>query len=348
MERALAEGASWPGAVAVSGGADSLSLLFLLADWASATGKAPPVALTVDHGLQRRSKEVAEDVAARAGRHGLTAHILRWTGRKPAAGVEAAARDARYRLMGDWCRENGIRCLFVAHSMEDQAETFLLRLMRGSGADGLAAMAPVGPFPARNCESLRLVRPLLGIRRAKLRGFLSRRGETWFEDEMNADRRFARVRLREDWPALQTMGFTIERIAAAARHLARARVALDRGADEVFARATHSDGRAVLVDANAIAAAPEEIGLRVLARVLMQVSGRVYRPRFERLERLAGAIRSNRLKGGCSLHGCCIKPAPRRMACFGPRTLRIVAEAGQRRRGRDRTEFSDVKLSNNP
>lgn len=348
MEPVLAEGAGWPGAVAVSGGADSLALLFLLADWASATGKPRPVALTVDHGLQQGSKQVAEDVAARARRHGLAAYVLRWAGPKPATDVEAAARDARYRLMGDWCCENGIHSLFVAHSMEDQAETFLLRLMRGSGVDGLAAMVPVGAFPARKCESLRLVRPLLSVPRSKLRGFLSRRGETWFEDEMNADPRFARVRLRGGWPALESMGFTTERIAAAARHLARARAALDREADELLASATRTEGRAVLLDANAVATASEEIGLRVLARLLMHVSGRVYRPRFDRLERLAGTIRCNRLKGGCTLHGCCISPAPRRMACFGPRTLRIVAEAGQRRRGRESTEFSDVKLSNNP
>ncbi|HLY04212.1 MAG TPA: tRNA lysidine(34) synthetase TilS [Rhizomicrobium sp.] len=329
MDRILAQGAVWPGAVGVSGGADSLALMFLLADWTAAGGLAPPVVLTVDHGLQPGSKQVAEGVAARARRHGMAAHVLRWTGRKPGADIEKAARDARYRLMGDWCRRNGIGCVFVAHSMDDQAETFLLRLMRGSGVDGLAAMAPVAPFPARDCENLRLARPLLRIPRAKLRGFLASRGEAWFEDEMNADRRFARVRLREDWPTLREMGFSAQRIATAAGHLARARTALDRDTQLLLQRASRMEGKAVLLDADAIAAAPEEIGLRALSRVLMQVSGQIYRPRFDRLEQLLAAIRYRDLRGGRTLHGCCIRPASKRLACFGPRTLSVTPEAGR-------------------
>ena len=351
MEHVLAEGAEWPAAVGVSGGADSLALLFLLAGWAANAGKPPPVALVVDHGLQRGSKRVADNVAARARREGLTAHVLLWTGRKPLADIEAAARDARYRLMGNWCRRKGVRALFVAHSMDDQAETFLLRLMRGSGVDGLAAMSPVGAFPATDCENLRLARPLLSTPRARLRAFLVARGETWFEDEMNADRRFARVRLRDGWPVLQGMGFSAQRIAAAARHLARARDALDRDTRELLARAARADGETVLLDARAITAAPDEIGLRALAQVLMQVSGQFYRPRFDRLERLLGSIRLDGLKSGRTLHGCCIRPASKRVACFGSRTLSVVPEAGRRGRGRevgDCGEFSDVKLSNNP
>lgn len=334
MDQVLARGAAWPGAVGVSGGADSLALMFLLADWAAKAGLESPVVLTVDHGLQPGSKSVAEDVAARARRYGLAAHVLSWTARKPRADIERAARDARYRLMGDWCRRNRVHCLFVAHSIEDQAETFLLRLMRGSGVDGLAAMAPVGPLPAHNCESLLLARPLLGFPRAGLREFLANRGEAWFEDEMNVDRRFARACLREHWPALRKIGFSAERIAGAAGHLARARAALDRDTNGLLDRASRVENRAVLVDADAITAAPEEISLRALARVLMQVSGRIYRPRFDRLEQLVAAVRYHDLRGGRTLHGCCIKPASKRLACFGPRTLSITPEAGRGQKGR--------------
>ena len=344
----LAQGARWPGAVGVSGGADSLALLFLLADWAAKAQEQPPIVLTVDHGLQRDSKAVAESVAARAKARGLSTHILRWRGRKPQTDIERAARDARYRLMGEWCRANGIGCLFVAHSLEDQAETFLLRLMRGSGVDGLAAMGPVGPCPARGCEDVRLARPFLAIPRSKLRGFLANQDESWFEDEMNTDKRFARARLRADWPALQDMGFSADRIAAAARHLARARAALDRDTRELLVRATRTKARTVLLDTNVIAASSEEISLRAVAQVLMQVSGRVYRPRFDRLERLVAAIRSHSLKGGRTLHGCCIRPAPKRFACFGAGTLSVTREAGRRKNAAGSREFSDVKVSNSP
>jgi tRNA(Ile)-lysidine synthase len=326
MENALAGGAEWPGAVAVSGGADSLAFLLLLSDWAAEQARPPPVVLTVDHGLRPASKRRAEAVVLRARALGASAHLLRWTGRKPAADIESAAREARYRLMGKWCRRHGMNCLYVAHSQDDQAETFLLRLIRGSGVDGLAAMTPVAPFPAPDCENLRVARPLLSVPRAELRSFLVARGESWLEDEMNADARFARARLRAAWPLLGELGFSAERIGVAARHLARARAALDQAAADFLARASRKEGECVLLDGNAFVGAPEEIVLRSLAQVLMEVSGRVYRPRFDRLERLALAIRSDDLRGGRTLHGCCIRPAVKRDVCFGARTLRILPE----------------------
>ena len=332
MDGVLRSGAEWPGAVGVSGGADSLALLLLLADWAKQQGRPAPVALTVDHGLQPRSRMQAQTVVQRAADHALSAYILRWTGRKPAADIEAAAREARYRLMGAWCERNSFRCLFVAHSQDDQAETFLLRLMRGSGVDGLAAMSEVAPYPSANAENLRLARPLLSVPRSRLRAYLSGRGESWFEDDMNTDMRFARVRLRTAWPVFEELGFSAPRIAAAANHLSRARAALDQDASDLLSRASRREGKRVFLDGAAVAAAPEEIGNRCLASVLMEVSGRFYRPRFERLERLAAAIRFQHLKGGRTLHGCCIGPAPKREACFGSRTVRITSEHGSRGR----------------
>jgi tRNA(Ile)-lysidine synthase len=330
MEGVLAAGGEWPGVVAVSGGADSLALLLLLAGWAAEQHRPPPVALTVDHGLQPASAKVANNVAATAKRLGLEAHVLQWTGRKPNSDVEATAREARYRLMGASCRKLGIRCLYVAHTQEDQAETFLLRLMRGSGVDGLAAMAPVAPFPSPDRDALCVARPLLSVPRASLRGFLASRDQVWFDDPMNADPRFARAKLRAAWPALEQLGFSAKRTAAAANHLARARIALEGGTTLLLVHASRTDGRAVLLDGAAVAAAPEEIALRAVARALMQVSGRIYRPRFERLEQLVSAIRLGQLKGGRTLHGCCVKSAPKRQASFGAGTIRIEPEAGSR------------------
>jgi tRNA(Ile)-lysidine synthase len=351
MEEVFAGGGQWPGAVAVSGGADSLALLLLLAGWAADAAQAAPIVLTVDHGLQPDSRNIAQGVVRRARALHLTAHVLRWTGRKPVADIESAAREARYRLMGNWCRRHGINCLYVAHSQDDQAETFLLRLMRGSGVDGLAAMTVVAPFPAVSCGNLRIARPLLRVPRAKLRSFLAARGEGWSEDEMNADPRFARVRLRKAWPVLQEIGFSTERIAAAAQHLGRARATLDQAAAKLLACACRREGAQVFLDGLALASAPEEIAFRALARVLMDVSGRFYRPRFERLERLAVAVRSDDVRGGRTLHGCCIRPASKRDACFGPQTLRIVREGrpdAWPKKCQNPAGRSDVKLSKTP
>jgi tRNA(Ile)-lysidine synthase len=320
------EGAQWPGAVAVSGGGDSLALMVLLADWARATGQETPVVLTVDHGLTPGSDHVAAKVAAVSRGMGLEAQVLSWRGRKPVSDIEGAARAARYRLMGNWCRANETLALYVAHTLEDQAETFLLRLGRGSGVDGLAAMREVADYPMPGFAQLRVVRPLLSIPRARLRALLAARGLAWHDDAMNSDPRFARTRLRTLMPQLAAAGVAAERIADAARHLARARVALDHNVGSLLAQSSSTSGKSLLLDGGALAAAPREIGLRALARVLMQISARDYRPRFERLESLFDAVCAGSLAGGRTLHGCMVKPAPKRRQSFGPRTLLIDRE----------------------
>jgi tRNA(Ile)-lysidine synthase len=222
----------------------------------------------------------------------------------------------------------------VAHSLEDQAETFLLRLARGSGIDGLSGMAPVAPFPSPGCDDVVLVRPLLETQRGRLRRFLEERNETWVEDPMNVDPRFARARLRSAWPMLETLGLTPERIALAARHLARARLALDEETEALLARTCRFDGDRAVIDGAAFALVSPEIGLRAFAAILMRMAGQTYRPRFRRLEQLFALIRGGRLETARTLHGCRIARAPRRHAFFGTGTLTVAREEKRSRPGR--------------
>ena len=328
-------GAPWPGAVALSGGGDSLALMHLLADWARARKLPPPVALVVDHALRAESAAEARKAAGFARKAGLTAHILTRKGAAPRSGIEAAARDARYSLMGNWMRRHGIANLYVGHTLDDQAETFLLRLGRGSGLDGLAAMRGLAPFPLPEFADLNLARPLLRTSRAALRDFLKQRAQTWLEDPMNSEARFARSRIRGLMPALEAAGLPPVRIADAAAHLARARAALELATEAVLTRAVHTDGTRVLLDAGALMAAPREVGLRGLAGLLMAVSGEAYRPRFDALERLFDSIGNGKLGRGATLHGCRLFPAPRASRTFGEKTLVLVRESsrgGQKRR----------------
>jgi len=147
---------------------------------------------------------------------------------------------------------------------------------------------------------------------------------------MNSDPRFARVRLRAAWPSLVEAGLSVERIVAAATHLARARAALDHNVVALLREASHVTREHILLDGAALADAPREIGLRALVHVLMEVSKREYRPRFERLESLFDAICLGSFGGGRTLHGCVVKPAPKRYQCFGPDTLMIALERGIR------------------
>jgi len=290
----------------------------------------PPLVLCVDHGLRPESKEEAKKVLSWARAAGLDAHILSHKGVAPVSDIEAAARSIRYRLLGDFARKKHLKAIYVAHTEDDQAETFLLRLARGSGVDGLSGMRALAPFPEPDFAELRLARPLLTFSRAVLREHLAAAGQSWIDDPMNADPRFARVRMRQAMPGLAALGLTPARLVEVCAHLGRARAALELAAEAVVARACRSQEGGVLLDPVALKEAPPELALRALAGVLMLVSGNPYRPRFERLQALFSALVEDALGGGRTLHGCRIAPAPRRKQAFGSTTLLVEREKPRR------------------
>jgi len=315
-----------PIAVAVSGGGDSLALMYLLRAFAKARKQKPPVVLTVDHGLRKSSAKDAKQVAAWAKQAGLKAHVLVWRGAKSNSGIEAAARAARYRLMGAWLSKHKIATLFVGHTQDDQAETFLLRLARGSGLDGLAAMGAAAPWPAPGFPGLTVARPLLGFGRDALRVHLKALGQVWLDDPMNDDAAFDRVKIRKAAKALAEAGLSPARIAAAAAHLRRARESLEIVTAAVLARAVRPAGKGARLDPTVLAAAPREVGLRALASVLVAVGGQVYRPRFDALERLFDRIAGAGIGAGATLHGCHIRPVRKEEKDSAPFCLLVLPE----------------------
>jgi tRNA(Ile)-lysidine synthase len=308
-------------AVAVSGGSDSMALALLAADWAIRRGGAI-AAITVDHGLRAAAAAEARQVGRWLRARGVAHRILCW--RPPAGalsgGVQAAARAARYALLTDWCRRHGVLHLALAHQQEDQAETLLLRLARGSGLDGLAAMAPI-----TERAGVRLIRPLLPIARTRLRAMLADARQPWIDDPSNDDPAHARIRMRRLLPGLAAEGLDAARLAATAAHLGRARAAIDDAVAELLAKAAiiHPAGY-VRLDAAVLRSAPAEVSLRALARCLMAVGGSAYVPRHDRLDRLHGKMRAGALAGGATLAGCLI--APRRGALLVCREPAMAAE----------------------
>jgi tRNA(Ile)-lysidine synthase len=289
-------------AAAVSGGADSLALAVLLQDWVRPLG-GRITALTVDHGLRSEAAAEARFVARTLKPLGLGQQTLRWRGVKPEANISAIARRARYELMSRCCARRGLLHLFLGHHLDDQAETFLLRLGRGSGLDGLAAMAPIVELPA-----LRLLRPLLGLPKARLEATLRARGLNWVEDPTNRDPAQARVRLRHLLPEIAREGLTAARLAATARHLGRARAAFEHELARLLVRTVYLDPAGFAwLDPEPLVAAPAELGLRALARVLTTLGGAEYGPRLESLERLHSRISAG-LTVGATLGGCRVLP----------------------------------------
>lgn len=291
----------------ISGGRDSMALAVLTADWLAWRAEkklpAPQVfTLTVDHGLRPEAAGEARQVARWMRALGLPHRILRWEGDKPEADIQAAARAARYSLMGEWALSKGIYDIVLAHHLEDQAETFLMRLQRGSGVQGLSAMQPVSMR-----DGVRLLRPLLPVRRARLEAVLAARDQPYIDDPSNEDAGFLRVKVRKALPVLEELGFTPDRLVKTAQQMARASAALDEAVDALLARAVtrHPSGFCRIGRADWGRPA-EETGLAAFARMLTGVGGQVYPPRLEALEEVYRAFLAGRLGKGRTLHGCVI------------------------------------------
>jgi tRNA(Ile)-lysidine synthase len=268
--------------LAVSGGADSTALMLLAQRWRSRRAQGPDlVVTTVDHGLRPGSRDEAERVAALARALGLPHQLLTWTGAKPSTGIEVAAREARYALLVGYAGQCGAAWLALAHTLDDQAETVLMRLAAGSAPAGLAGMR------ARETRAgVSLLRPLLGIRKARLVATLQHAGIGWSEDPTNADEGFARARLRGARGALAREGLTPERLARLAQRMARYEDVVAGGAQAAREVIRHPE-RPARLNGAALAAVPEELALRVLAAEIRDtVGGRDRGPQPTRLHRL--------------------------------------------------------------
>lgn len=275
--------------VAVSGGPDSVVLLALLAAWAQMPGRPLLHAATVDHGLRPQSAAEAADVAALCAKLGVGHATLRWEGVKPASGVQAEARRARYALLANEARRMGGATLVTAHTLDDQAETMLMRLAHGSGPSGLKGMRG-----RSEVNGVPLVRPLLGIPKARLVATAEARGLPFVHDPSNSDPRFERVRWRAAMPVLAEYGLTAERLGRLAERMARLDGAVAQRARHVLADMILPDGAAeggVCLRFSVLALEPEEIVLRVLGLALDAVApGGEAHGRLERLEACGAAL----------------------------------------------------------
>jgi tRNA(Ile)-lysidine synthase len=265
-KRLFADWKSAPAIVlAVSGGPDSMALMWLAARWRSTLARGPRlIAVTVDHGLRPEAAREAREVKHLARNLDLTHRTMRWTGPKPKTGVPAAARAARYRLLAQAARTSGATHILTAHTRDDQAETLLMRLVRGSGIAGLAAMARQSER-----DGVLLARPFLQVSKARLIATLKKAKLGFADDPTNRDLNFTRPRIRAVMPVLAAEGGDARNLARLASRLARANAAVEVLVDgaarylELRDRET-SPG----FDAKAFCAMPEEIRLRLLLRAI--------------------------------------------------------------------------------
>ena len=271
-------------AVGVSGGSDSMALCYLLKD-----SGLKVHALTVDHGLRPEAADEARQVGEwLSGWPGFQHHILKWE--EPAdSALQEEARKARYRLMSEYCAAQGIQHLFLAHHRDDQAETVLFRLAKGSGLDGLAGMQALQDY-----EGLTLVRPLLSVSKEALVKTCKDAGVDFIEDPSNENADFARVRLRQARAVLEEEGLSSKRLSVTAMRLARARQALEIWTEEVYKEVNiKNDAKRIEFQLKPLLSKPEEVIVRVVLMAFRQLRPESdYAPRMEKVEALVHDLRS--------------------------------------------------------
>jgi tRNA(Ile)-lysidine synthase len=311
--------------LAVSGGPDSTALLYLAARWRERHKSSPRlIAVTIDHGLRPQARHEAAAVKRLAGKLGVAHRTMRWHDAKPASGLQEAARLARYRLLHAAALRAKSRYVLAAHTLDDQAETVLFRMARGSGLAGIAGMARIVPFAALMSSARRprqppdvvrsgcdgdqpvarsaavagvlLVRPLLDLPKARLIVTLRAAGIAYAQDPSNVDPRFTRARLRKLMPALADEGLTPWRLTHLARRVRRSEAAVEAVVSWLARRMSLSpDTRKVALGGQDWHEMPAEIALRLLGRAISAIGdeGPVELGKLEALsDALAAALMS--------------------------------------------------------
>ena len=245
--------------LAVSGGPDSTALLFLAARWRKKS-KAKLTAVTVDHGLRKEAKSEAAAVGRLARKLGVPHRVVKWTGKKPKSGIQQAARTARYALLAAAAKKAGASHIVTAHTLDDQAETVLMRMARGSGIGGLGGIARKSRL-----EGLTLVRPLLDVPKTRLIATCKSAKFRFADDPSNFDPKFTRARLRPLMAVLAAEGLDARRLSALARRLRRADAAIEAVAERAAAQWPETEG-ATVIPAAGFVSLPAEVALRLLGR----------------------------------------------------------------------------------
>jgi tRNA(Ile)-lysidine synthase len=302
--------------LAVSGGSDSTALLVIAARWAKKRKRAPKLlAVTVDHGLRPEARREAAMVKRLARRLGVPHRTLRWRGVKPKTGLQEAARIARYSLLAQAAVRAGYEHILTAHTLDDQAETVLLRLARGSGLTGLAGMAHASALPVGAETAIFLVRPLLRIPKSRLVATLKAAGIGHSEDASNRDPRFTRARLRMLMPALAREGLDARGLMRLAMRMRRAEATIEfavGAARAALAPGPWRERGPIVFDVAHFRDLPAEVALRLLGRAVAQ-TGDEGPVELGKLEQLYEVLRQSRPPLRRTLAGALITLAAERL-----------------------------------
>lgn len=272
-----------------------MAMLHLTARAAPRTGSLLQ-AVTVDHGLRPEAAEEAAFVGRVCSELGIPHQVLTWDHGVIEGNLMQAARQARYGLMAEWAKTKGIGLVLLAHTADDQAETFLMGLSRAAGLDGLSGMRTEWIE-----GGVKFRRPFLGQTRAELREFLTRHGLVWIDDASNDNDRFTRVKARRALKALRPLGISVDRLATVVHNLSMAQGVVQEAVADVARRVVHEVAGGLILDRKAFRLVGPEVERRLLISAVLWASGARYAPRASSIFRLGMAIREGR---DATLWGC--------------------------------------------
>jgi len=282
-------------AVAVSGGSDSLALFFLLLDFCN-NRNIKIHALSVDHQMRTNSsnelKELANLLKKYHSLDNFCHHILTLPENKiPQKNIEAKLRELRYELLSKYCRKNDINLLFLGHQLNDIAENFLIRLLRGSSIDGLSSLTEISTF-----DDLKIIRPLLNFTKKDLQDYLISKKITWFEDETNLDEKFLRNKIRNFLTSFEDSDLLQKRIKNTADYFLEMRNFFAEKVNNEMANTTYKiDDSSYVVNRKKLALLNREIAQKIIAKIIIDLCNKNYMPRRVKLENFVEYLISDKL-----------------------------------------------------
>ncbi|KJV69443.1 tRNA(Ile)-lysidine synthetase [Candidatus Neoehrlichia lotoris str. RAC413] len=276
-------------AVAVSGGVDSITLLYLISIYHNVNTKFHPIILTVNHGLREEATQETLFVYNTSQKLKLTCQILNWNGIKPTSNIQSAARTIRYSLLHEWCDLNSIKYLITAHHKDDQAETIFMRLERGSGLDGLLGMQERSRF-----YTIEILRPFLCFTKKEILHYALQKQLNWIEDPSNTNTKYKRTLYRNFIKVSKNPDVLVNRLHTTAIHIKRAVNCI-----LYYVHAALNDCLEfnklgfINIKLNKFNEVPEEIALRLFSYSLMVIGKKSYKPRYEKFIKLFHKIKND-------------------------------------------------------
>jgi tRNA(Ile)-lysidine synthase len=293
-------------AVATSGGADSMALLLLANEWSiSKNGRI--ISLTVNHRLRPEADDETNQVSNWCAQHGIEHYTLYWEHDFTiTSSVQESARNARYKLMTDWCVENNILHLLLAHHLEDQVETLFFRLARGSNMDGLSAMAAQTII-----SGVRLIRPFLQINKSRLIETLKFKDQKWIEDPSNLNSQYTRVHIRKQLLELVNRHDINQRSGQVISKFSKFRYSKQ---NELVSQITNGIGIFPegygLIDTSKFSLIETHTSAKILGKLIVALNGRHYPPRSQKLLKLAELIKNYNISKKYNIGGLIFEILP--------------------------------------